>query len=298
MTNRTRAALAALFLGLVIPALLLTFRPTPAPAQAVTTPPTVALACAFNTSPPTIATNNFLLVQCDTNGKLITSSSGGGGGGAVTIADGADVAQGAIADAAYAGSGTSTVIAGLKGIYAAAIGAIPAQSGHGVLIGAVEGTTASGVAVTDNPLLNGARAQSAEATAVAAAQKVASAADLYGKTITSPYANRELYLSGFTTGTDTAAHDLIAAQGGTLKIYVTGIQCSRSDAGTTAIVVTMLDSTPTNLAQMVLPNSGGGGGNNMIFTTPIATAANKKLQFSSGTSTSTVYCTAEGYAGN
>ncbi len=39
---------------------------------------------------------------------------------AVTIADGADVTQGAIADAAYAGSGSTTVIGALKGIYAIA----------------------------------------------------------------------------------------------------------------------------------------------------------------------------------
>ncbi len=39
---------------------------------------------------------------------------------AVTIADGADATQGAIADAAYAGSGNATVISALKGIYAVA----------------------------------------------------------------------------------------------------------------------------------------------------------------------------------
>ncbi len=39
---------------------------------------------------------------------------------AATIADGADVTQGAIADAAYAGSGNATVISALKGIYAIA----------------------------------------------------------------------------------------------------------------------------------------------------------------------------------
>lgn len=44
------------------------------------------------------------------------TSSGGGGGGAATIADGADVTQGAIADTAYA-SGSGTVVAVLKGIF-------------------------------------------------------------------------------------------------------------------------------------------------------------------------------------
>jgi hypothetical protein len=36
---------------------------------------------------------------------------------AATIADGADVTQGAVADAAYAGSGNATVVSALKGIY-------------------------------------------------------------------------------------------------------------------------------------------------------------------------------------
>lgn len=51
---------------------------------------------------------------------------GSGGGGAVTVADGADVTQGAKADAAYAGSGSASVVAALKGIYASVNGAIPA----------------------------------------------------------------------------------------------------------------------------------------------------------------------------
>jgi len=46
-------------------------------------------------------------------------TSGGGSGGAVTIADGADVALGAKADAAYAGSGAATLIAIQKGAYSA-----------------------------------------------------------------------------------------------------------------------------------------------------------------------------------
>lgn len=43
-------------------------------------------------------------------------AGGGGGGGAVTIANGADVTQGAIADAAYS-SGSGTIVSILKGIF-------------------------------------------------------------------------------------------------------------------------------------------------------------------------------------
>ena len=55
-----------------------------------------------------------------------TPEGGGGGGGAVTIADGADVTQGAKADSAYAGSGSASVVAILKGLYTAATTATPA----------------------------------------------------------------------------------------------------------------------------------------------------------------------------
>ena len=95
-------------------------------AQQVTGPtgPQVTLVCAYNSSPPTITAGNLALVQCDSSGNIITSG-GGGGGGAVTVANGADVAQGNTADAAYTGSGTSTIIAALKGLYAAATSPIP-----------------------------------------------------------------------------------------------------------------------------------------------------------------------------
>lgn len=50
----------------------------PAQAQQVTMPPpagTVAILCAYNTSPPAVLTGNVAFAQCDSNGKLITSST-------------------------------------------------------------------------------------------------------------------------------------------------------------------------------------------------------------------------------
>jgi len=46
-------------------------------------------------------------------------------GGSVTISDGNDVTQGAKADAAYAGSGSASVVALLKGLYATVIAPVP-----------------------------------------------------------------------------------------------------------------------------------------------------------------------------
>jgi hypothetical protein len=54
---------------------LFAFGPAPALAQAVVTPNQVAIACAYNASPPTVATGNYVLVQCDSTGKLSIAST-------------------------------------------------------------------------------------------------------------------------------------------------------------------------------------------------------------------------------
>src|SRR5216684_864944 len=53
--------------------------------------PTNALACAFNTAPPTITSGFWGYAQCDSTGKLITS---GGGGGGLSVQDQATWTQG------------------------------------------------------------------------------------------------------------------------------------------------------------------------------------------------------------
>lgn len=55
-----------------------------ASAQQVSTPSIVALACAYNSGTQTGTSGQFMYVQCDVNGKLLTS--GGGGATAVTAA--------------------------------------------------------------------------------------------------------------------------------------------------------------------------------------------------------------------
>jgi hypothetical protein len=83
-------------------------------------------------------------VPCSSTYPVPTSGSGGGGG-AITAAinayavgalqDGADVTEGTRGDAAYAGSGSASVVSILKGIYASVTGAIPAQSNTTTNIG-------------------------------------------------------------------------------------------------------------------------------------------------------------------
>jgi hypothetical protein len=108
----------------------------------------------------------------------------------------------------------------------------------------------------------------------------------------SAYPDKANFVSGAASATDTAAHTIIAAPGAGIKIYVTGVQCSRDDAGTAAMRVTLNDGAST---PVLLPNNGGGGGNNPVFPTPLIVPAATALQFTPSTSTSTVRCSAQGY---
>lgn len=100
------AALAVVALGAVI-----------AGAQVVTNPQIPPnTVCSYLTSPPTLTDGQASWLRCDATGQLITTASGGGGGGAATIADGADVTEGAIADAAVTAGATGTVSAKLRSI--------------------------------------------------------------------------------------------------------------------------------------------------------------------------------------
>lgn len=65
------------------------------------------------------SSNPAYKLKINSDGSINTSGGGGGGGGgAVTIADGANVAQGTTTDAAYSGSGAGTEIALLKKLVA------------------------------------------------------------------------------------------------------------------------------------------------------------------------------------
>ncbi len=89
-------------------------------------------------------------VMVDQNGNPIS----GGGGGAVTIADGADVAEGATTAAAYTdqtGAASGTVVGLLKGLYAAIRGTLTTS-------GTVVGNVAAGATDSGNPVKIGGRA--------------------------------------------------------------------------------------------------------------------------------------------
>lgn len=101
-------------------------------------------------------------------------------------------------------------------------------------------------------------------------------------------------LSGGASATNTGATTLIAAQGAGIKEYISSLQCGRTDAGTTAMRVTLNDNASTNI---VIPNSGGGGMISTVFQIPLIVAANTALTFTPSASVTTVWCNAQGYQG-
>jgi hypothetical protein len=104
------------------------------------------------------------------------------------------------------------------------------------------------------------------------------------------------YVSGSGSGTDTAAHTIIAAPSVTgWRFYINSAQCGRTDAGTSASRVTFNDDAST---VVVLPNAGNGGGSNVVFSVPLTVPRTTAFTMTSSASISTVYCNAQGFLAN
>lgn len=113
---------------------------------------------------------------------LVTSSAAGGS--AVTIADGADVAEGAVADAVVAAGAAGTVSAKLRRLTTDIGTLVTSMAATGTSAQNVQGAQARAAAITVNPLLAGARGNSAAPTAVTANQLVDIWAGLSGNIFT------------------------------------------------------------------------------------------------------------------
>lgn len=156
---------------------------------------------------------------------------------------------------------------------------------------------ATGTAVPPNAIYNGGDAQSAEPAKATTGNLTGSFYDLVGKQVTSPYANRENFLNcAITLTASTAATTCtgMGAQGASVKIYISDLTCTRSDAGTTSATMTLNDSATTIID---MPNNGGGGGFSRSYNVPLQVAANTAFQVQSGTSLTSVHCSASGYKG-
>ena len=158
----------------------------------------------------------------------------------------------------------------------------------------VGGLAASGASVSGNPLLHGGRAQNAEQTAVSNGQAVDAAFDLVGKQIVMPYANKENFLNGASAGITTATNtSLISAQAAGVKIYLTTYSCANT--GSTASLIQFTSGSGGTVLWSTI-NPAGGGTNGNIYP-PVPTAAATALYFTTGSGSTSQYCSVSAYAG-
>jgi hypothetical protein len=157
----------------------------------------------------------------------------------------------------------------------------------------VAGTAANGASVAGNPVQVGGRAQTAEITPVTNGQAVYTAMDSVGKQIIMPYANKENFVSGTATATTATNTSVIAAQASGIKIYLTGFSCYNSGATTSTLLFTS-GSGGSTIWATILP---AGGGSNGTISPPVPTAAATALFMTTGSSSTTMSCSATGYAG-
>ena len=135
------------------------------------------------------------------------------------------------------------------------------------------------------------RAATQEPTAVADGAPVAPMMTKSGRQVVAPYTLTEQVADGGGSSTTTAAIALLAASGSaSLKEYLAGIQCTRSDAGTTSITVAVSEGTKTRT--FVVPAGAGFG---FSFIVPIAFAANTAVTATPSAGVTTLYCNAQGF---
>jgi hypothetical protein len=218
-----------------------------------------------------------------------TPPSGGGAGAATAANQATQITQETATATALGVPGTTASCA--SGSNSTAI-----ECYYAMYAALQNGVSATGSAVPADAVYSGGNAQSSEPAATTTGNLTGAFYDLVGKQVTSPYANREnmLRCTNNTTGTGATTCTGMGAQGAGVKIYVTDIECGRTDAGTSAITVTFND---TSTASLVLPNAGNGGGNNKTFNVPLAVAANTALTFTASAGVTTLYCSAQGFKG-
>jgi hypothetical protein len=237
-----------------------------------------------------IGNTSFIATQATGTNLHMVCDSGCSGSGGTSSTFGS--AFPSVGTAIGLTNGTNMVAWSATSNYGTAPSAIAVPAVNAFVTGAVGPSIGS--AVPNNGSFIGGQARTSEQTATSNTDLIGFITDKVGKLVNLPYANPENFVSGTASATGTGATTLIAAGAGSLKNYITSVQCGRDDAGTTAIRVTFSDA---NSSVLVLPNNGGGGGNNATYPVPIATAAATAFTFTASAGTTTVRCSAQGYQG-
>ena len=169
--------------------------------------------------------------------------SGGGGGGAVTVADGADVTQGAVGNAAWV-TGNGTQIA-LQKAMAGSLATIATASGDTASV-AVKGQTAVDSPLTEAPVPMGCRASSTAATAVSDGDVQNVRCTPRGGVVTVPHAPRELVADQLTTITASTASATCVSAGGA-GVFKDVVSITVMNLAATGTEVQLLDADGTTV---------------------------------------------------
>lgn len=264
---------------------------------------------AVTTSAPTYTTAQLDPLSLDTSGNLrVNCTTGCSSSGGSSLADEGTFTQGTTSMTVMGGIFNSSIANLTSGQAGAAqltldrmlyvnlgkVGGTATVSGGVNGSQSIGGPTASGSSVAANPVTIGGRAQNAEATAVTNGQVVNFATDLVGRQIVVPFANKENFVSGASTGITTATNtSLISAAGSGIKIYLTGFSCANTGA-TTSLIQFTSGSGGSVLWSTINP---AGAGTNGQIVPPVATAANTALFFTTGSASTSQYCSVSGYSG-
>lgn len=257
-------------------------------------------AGALRVELPTDGTGRVTAVPSGTQDTNLTQVNG------VATATGHGTASGAVrVELPTDGTGQVTIVpSGTQSVNLLQLNGTAVVAGHGTAAGALrvelptdgtgvvgaQGLAASGTAVAGNPVLMGARAATANPTAVANGQAVSLLTDKLGRFINAGFALPETYLDGSITSTATGAATIIASPGTANVINITDLELSNS--GTTAVLATFNNTGST---VVLLPP---GGGRESHLQTPIKTAAGAAFTFTCAPAPSggTIYASAQGFS--
>jgi hypothetical protein len=194
-----------------------------------------------------------------------------------------------------AGTPRMTLATDSPGIIATGTQASPSAS---YLSSVVAGDIANDAADSGNPVKVGAKAVSAEPTAVTANDRVNLLADLVGKLIVLPYANPENFVSGAITSamTGTTSTSLVAAPAAGLRNYITQITVSNAHATVGTDVIIQDGSGGTTL--YTIPAAAVYGGAVITFPTPLRQPTTATAIFCANVTTgASTKVSASGYKG-
>ena len=151
-------------------------------------------------------------------------------------------------------------------------------------------STASAVPTTALPV--GFQARSTDVTATTSTYNTIGITDLVGKQIVQPYSINQQFVKGSASATGTTSTSLISAVASN-SIYLTSVQVMNTGTVTSQILL-QDGSGGSTLAYAQAP---AGGGANITFPVPIKNTSGNAWYFAAGSSSTTIYVSAQGYYG-